>query len=119
MAFQLKKISLHELEAFLQSAIYENAEVIPISKSRVQSYVNILRAAKDDFALYLLLDAQKIIGFRTLFADSANSLGKKIQFDWLSGSWVHPEHCRKGVPANCFRRFIMIGLVAFLYHLGS
>lgn len=102
MAFQLKKIRLHELEAFTDSPIYRNADLIPISKNRVQSYVNNPRADKDDFVLYLMLDEQKIVGFRTLFADVISILGKEVKFAWLSGSWVHPDHRRKGISSQLF-----------------
>lgn len=100
MEYQLKKIRIGELEAFAQSSEYKQSDVIPISSNRIKSYVNNPRADKNDVVLYMLFEGEKLIGFRTLFADTLMRDGQTLKFAWLSGSWVRREYRRMGIATQ-------------------
>lgn len=101
-AKDVTKIKLNELEQFLDSDLYKNSSYTPISPERVKSYINNPNALPDDYVLYLIIDENEIIAFRTLFADQVESEGKMIRFAWLSGVWVHPKHRGHGFSIQMF-----------------
>jgi hypothetical protein len=70
LEFTIKKIRLRELSAFKESLLYKGLEVIPISSNRIESYVNNPRADEEDVVLYLAFEGEKLVGFRTIFADT-------------------------------------------------
>jgi hypothetical protein len=85
---EIKKISIDELDTFIHSDFFLNAPVKPISPLRALSYINNPNAEKDDIVLYMLIENNKIIAFRTLLPDMLND----IKFCWLSGSYVAPDY---------------------------
>ena len=93
----LKKIKLKDLESFLESDLFKNSSYVPISPERVESYVNNKNAKPDDYVLYLILDENEIVGFRSLLADEIEVKGQTMRFAWLSGVWVHPKHRETGI----------------------
>ncbi|WP_319479555.1 GNAT family N-acetyltransferase [uncultured Draconibacterium sp.] len=96
MTLQVKKIRQSELENFVNSKEFQNYEVVPISPIRARSYLNNPHALPDDIVLYLGFINNKLVAFRSLFADTLNSNGQQIRFAWCSGNWVHPQHRRLG-----------------------
>lgn len=96
MNFEIKKIRLSELEHFVQSEMYRQFTIIPISELRVKSYINNPHSQPDDIVLYLGFVQKQLVAFRTLFADCIKSKNEQIRFAWCSGNWVHPDFRRKG-----------------------
>lgn len=96
MKLKLEKIRLNQLDAFVKSPRFKEFEIIPISRNRVKSYLNNPHAHPDDVVLYLGFLEEKLVAFRTLFADVLSQDSQKIRFGWCSGNWVHPEFRRKG-----------------------
>ena len=96
MTLQVKKIRLSELENFVNSKEFQNYEVVPISAIRAQSYLANPHAQPDDIVLFLGFIENKLVAFRSVFADTLNSNGQQIRFGWCSGAWVHKIHRGKG-----------------------
>lgn len=96
MNLTLRKIQLHELEDFVNSKTFREFEFVPISPIRAKSYIKNPHALPDDIVLYLGFIENRLIAFRSLFADVVNSDDKQIRFGWCSGSWVHPNFRRQG-----------------------
>lgn len=96
MILQIKKIQLNELENFIKSKEFQNYEVVPISPIRARSYLANPHAIPEDVVLYVGSINNKLVAFRSLFADTLNSDGQLIRFGWCSGNWVHKDHRRKG-----------------------
>ena len=96
MNLDIKKIRLDELEDLVNSALFREFETIPISPARVKSYLNNPHAKPDDIVLYLGFIHNKLVAFRSLFADNVNCRNEKIRFAWCSGNWVHPHYRRNG-----------------------
>jgi hypothetical protein len=96
LTLQVKKIRLSELENFVNSKEFQNYEVIPISSIRAQSYLANPHGHPDDIVLYLGFIANKLVAFRSIFADTIHSDGQQLRFGWCSGAWVHNLFRRKG-----------------------
>jgi GNAT superfamily N-acetyltransferase len=99
----IQKIALDELEEFYSSSDFRELKNKPISFARVQSYLNNPRANKNDIVLYLAFYKKELIGYRSIWGDAFYTGDKKVSFGWLSGSWVHPKHRRKGVSTLLFK----------------
>lgn len=99
MEYTITKIALKELEAFTRSDLYVNSKIIPISKNRINSYLNNPRADDDDYVLYLAIFNSVIVGFRTILPDIIFKADKEYKFGWFSGSWVSVEHRREGISS--------------------
>jgi len=93
---EIKKIRLCELDSFLKSELFCTLDIVPITPLRAASYLNNPRANPNDVVLYLGFINQKIVAFRSLFADLAFTGAKTVRFAWCSGSWVRREYRRKG-----------------------
>lgn len=98
----IKKIKLSELRAFYNSEEYRDFEVKPISQSRVESYLSNPRKNFEQFVVYLALENNELMGFRTIFQDGIFVGDKQLPFGWFSGNWVSPHHRRKGVSTLLF-----------------
>uniref|UniRef100_UPI00321769E5 hypothetical protein n=1 Tax=uncultured Draconibacterium sp. TaxID=1573823 RepID=UPI00321769E5 len=96
MNLTIKKIRIKELEEFTNSKAFYNLRFIPISPLRARSYLGNPHSNPDDVVLYLGFIADRLVAFRTLFADVLNSRNEQIRFGWCSGAWVHPDFRRKG-----------------------
>lgn len=64
----------------------------PISPARVVSYLSNPNARDDDFVIYLALEDENCIAFRTVFPDQIRGKNEEIRIAWLSGNWVSPAH---------------------------
>ncbi|MCG6189149.1 GNAT family N-acetyltransferase [Maribellus maritimus] len=93
---EIKKIRLFELDDFVKSEIFQEFSVVPITSFRAKSYLRNPLAESDDVVLYLGLVKNQLVAFRSLFADVAFVNNSPIRFAWCSGSWVSPDHRRKG-----------------------
>ncbi len=97
MEYKIEKIAIKELGQFSKSALYKNAEVIPVSTNRINSYVNNPRVGDTDFVLYMAIYDEKIIAFRTVLPDVLYIENSAVEFTWFSGSWVHSDFRRRGI----------------------
>lgn len=93
---EVKKIRLCELETFVNSKAFRELDVVPISPTRAASYVQNPRGKPSDVVLYLGYTKNKLVAFRSLFADLAFSHNETVRFAWCSGSWVRSEYRRMG-----------------------
>jgi len=100
---EIEKIKLEKLETFIKSKRFQSFEKIPISQHRVESYLNNPHALPDDFVLYMGFSDEKLVAFRTLFADVAYQGSQSIRFGWCSGNWVHPDYRRQGFSEKLLR----------------
>lgn len=96
MTLQVKKIQLNELESFVKSKEFQEYEVVPISSIRAQSYLANPNALPDDVVLYLGFINNKLVAFRSIFADTLSHENQTVRFGWCSGNWVHELQRRKG-----------------------
>ncbi len=96
------KIKLKDLEQFLESDLFKNSSIAPISRERVKSYLHNPNAQPEDYILYLIVEENDIVAFRTVFADELQYEGKTIRFAWLSGVWVKPEYRGNGLSIQTF-----------------
>ncbi|MDX8341551.1 hypothetical protein SLH46_20300 [Draconibacterium sp. IB214405] len=103
MTLQIKKIRLNELESFVNSKEFREYEVVPISPIRAKSYLANPNAQADDIVLYLGFIDNKLVAFRSLFADTLNSENQQIRLGWCSGNWVHEQHRRLGYSEQLLR----------------
>ena len=88
----LLKIQLGELEKFCESSLFQGFSTKPISPLRAVSYLKNPRARRDDNVLYLFVENNELIAFRTILPDSVVYQGETITFGWCSGTWVRPEN---------------------------
>lgn len=102
----IKKISLEELEFFMNSNEFKNLKNKPISKARANSYLANPRANKKDTILFMAYNLEELVGYRTIWADTFFIENKKETFGWLSGSWVHPKYRRRGVSTLIFNEVL-------------
>lgn len=99
----IQKIALEELEEFYNSKDFIKLKNKPISSARVQSYMHNPRANKKDIVLYLAFLKKELVGYRSIWGDTFYTGEQQVSFGWLSGSWVHPKHRRKGVSTLIFK----------------
>ena len=99
MSTLLKKIQLKDLRTFCNSDLYNGFETKPISEERIKSYINNPNAKINDYVLYMILNGNQLIAYRTLLPDNYN---KSEHFAWLSGNWVSPSFRRKGLSKRLF-----------------
>jgi len=86
----LIKIKLNELETFCNSAVFQAFPIKPISPLRVKSYIENPHANANDIVLYMYVEGDEVIAFRTFLSDC---IGKSKPFAWCSGTWVKAD-CR-------------------------
>jgi len=103
LTLQVKKIRLNELENFVKSKEFQDNEVIPISPIRAQSYLANPHAKTEDIVLYLGFIDEKLVAFRSIFADTLSDENGTIRFGWCSGNWVHEQHRRLGYSEQLLR----------------
>ncbi|WP_321370720.1 GNAT family N-acetyltransferase [uncultured Draconibacterium sp.] len=103
MTLQVKKIRLNELENFVNSKAFQNYEVVPISPIRARSYLANPHALNNDIVLYLGFKNERLVAFRSIFADTLNSDDQQIRFGWCSGNWVHEQYRRLGYSEQLLR----------------
>jgi GNAT superfamily N-acetyltransferase len=86
------KVKLGELEAFYQTALFQQFAIKPISPLRMQSYLNNPRANTNDIVLYLRLKGDDLVAFRTILPDAVQVGEQTVKFGWCSGIWVDPKY---------------------------
>lgn len=92
----IQKISVSELDGFVNSEAYKKLSNKPISYLRAASYINNPHALPDDIVLYMAFIEDMLVAYRTIWADTINFNGETHHFGWCSGNWVHPRHRRQG-----------------------
>jgi len=95
----IKRIHIHELKKFVDSDEFKSFLNVPITTFRADSYINNPNARAEDPALFMLFDNNKLVAYRSVFADCCRNKNELIRFAWCSGSWVLPEYRRKGFSA--------------------
>lgn len=93
----LKKIKKEELLDFYNSELYKNLTHIPLTNNRLKSYINNPFCQNEDCVLYLFLENNQLVCYRTLLHDELYN-GQKIV--WSSGSWTANEFRRKGLSSQ-------------------
>lgn len=95
--WKIEKVSIGELENYFQEHPLHPDSVLPITPERIKSYVRNPRARKEDVVLYFIKNDEKIIAFRTVWADEFVGTSETTRFGWCSGNWVAPEYRRQGL----------------------
>ncbi len=96
MKHTIRNIRICEIQEFIDSEGFKELKNRPISYHRATSYINNPRAKSEDIAITLLYINKQLIAYRCLYSDYYFNGNKKVNFAWISGSWVHPEYRRKG-----------------------
>ncbi len=97
MEFEIRHITIGELENFVSSQEYLSNSFVPISVIRAISHVHNPRADKDDVALILAYHDEKFIGYLGAIPEKLfikNSIHKVC---WYSCMWVLPEYRRRRI----------------------
>ncbi|MCL1943084.1 MAG: hypothetical protein FWF54_05995 [Candidatus Azobacteroides sp.] len=99
----LVKIKLKDLKAYTESEQFKKFAVKPISPLRAESYIANPRADSEDIVLYMLIEGEVLVAFRTILTDYLYTKNDEIiKFGWYSGNWVSLKHRRKG-----YSKFLM------------
>lgn len=96
--------TIAQLKNYIDSPIYRESGILPVSPERVASYIRNPRARPDLPVLFLLHDDEEIIAYRSLLPDYFISDNGPVPFAWLSGNYVSPKHRRKGLSTLLFKR---------------
>lgn len=88
----LLKITIGELEHFCASERFRRLEIKPLSPLRAKSYLANPRAEATDVVLYLLVDGDRLIAFRSILPDRLFADGQSLRVGWCSGVWTHPDY---------------------------
>jgi GNAT superfamily N-acetyltransferase len=96
----LIKIKLKALKTFCNSDLFNRFSIKPISRLRVESYLNNPRANTEDYCVYMFVENDDLIAFRTVLSDHIVAGGKKIPFGWCSGTYVKPEYRGKKLSVS-------------------
>ena len=96
----IRVFSAEELNEWVHSPAYDQMDVVPITPHRALSYYRNPRGLPDDPVCFTAWEEERLIGFRTVFADYIPFKESAVRFGWLSGVWVAPTHRRKGIARN-------------------
>lgn len=92
---QYKTIQVKDLLAFVESELYQTAEVLPITKERAISQYYNPNAERDDVALIIALDdTNRIRGFIGILPEKLYIDNTPEKFYWNTCWWVDPDHGR-------------------------
>ena len=106
MVYTIKDIRIDELRNFINSNEFKKLDNLPISYHRAVSYINNHRANNQDIAIALLYRNEQLIAYRCLYSDYFFLKDKKVDFAWISGSWVHPDYRRQGYSMKLLKHCI-------------
>ncbi len=107
MDFTIRKIRLSALSDFLKSEEYNSWDHVPISPNRALSYLHNPHGLENDIVLYLAIQNDDLIAYRTLYRDEFYLNNETYSFGWLSGNWVHPDFRRKGISTHLFKEALL------------
>lgn len=97
----LKSYTLGELESHMTFLYSDPESIIPVSPTRLRSYLANPRAKLSDKVLFEMHKDGKVIAYRTLLPDLFyDREGHPQAFAWLSGNWVRPDMRRKGISTQ-------------------
>jgi|GEM_PF-3234777 len=96
---KFEKIKKKDLDYFFYSDFYKNLTHVPITPNRLASYTHNPYSNPNDYVLYLLIDNEQVISYRTLLHDK--NFEDEI-FIWSSGSWTNPSFRKKGYSRQLF-----------------
>jgi hypothetical protein len=104
----IKEISVGELLGFLESELYRESDVKPITAERVHSQINNPRALPDDIVLIVAYSGDgKLAGFIGMLPDTGNSNEEFYRFAWNSCWWVDRK-AEQGIALKLFYRSIQV-----------
>lgn len=92
-----KSLPLRELEAYLHSKAYQQADYVAISKHRALSHWRNPRALPDDVVLVLVYEEEELVAYLGVFADDLHFQTGVEHVGWLSCMWVNPKMRGKGI----------------------
>jgi GNAT superfamily N-acetyltransferase len=97
----LKSYTLGELESHVNFLHSDPKSIIPVSPTRLRSYLANPRAKSSDPVLFEMQKDGEVIGYRTLLPDCFyDREGNPQRFAWLSGNWVRPDLRRHGISTR-------------------
>lgn len=95
---ELKLLNKSQLTLFIQSDIYTQMPVLPISKHRAWSHIHNPRAHDDDTLLILAYEQETLLGYLGVLPDDIHAKsGEIFHAGWLSCIWVSPQARGKGI----------------------
>lgn len=92
-----KSLPLRELESYIYSKAYQQADYIAISKHRALSHLRNPRALPDDVVLVLVYEGEELVAYLGVFADDLHFKTGVEHVGWLSCMWVNPKMRGKGI----------------------
>ena len=96
---RIEKYNASRLKEFLDSDIYREMPVVPVSLQRAESWLNNPRMKPEDILLYIGFEGDDMIAYRSILPDRHS----EIRFGWLSGNWVLQDHRRMGLASKLFK----------------
>ncbi|MDR1632895.1 MAG: hypothetical protein LBR97_08495 [Dysgonamonadaceae bacterium] len=102
----LIKIKLKDLRTFCHSDLFNKFSIKPISLLRVESYLNNPHANSEDYCVYLFVENDELITFRTILSDYVVVHGEKIPFGWCSGVYVKTEYSGQKLSVSLLNEVI-------------
>ena len=94
MNITFKHILVGELRSYVESRDYYDLEFYPISRERAISHAENPRADKDDVAIFLAYNDNRLIGYLGAITDFIYHEDKIKKVYWLSCMWILPEFRR-------------------------
>ena len=94
---RLAFLSVQELEAFVDTAMYKQMPVLPITPQRARSQARNPRAHPDDLALTLVYLGDELVGYAGTLPDELWTSSEKLRAAWLSCLWVAPKMRGRGI----------------------
>ena len=94
---KIQKLTVAELADWVESEVYSQLPIVPISRERALSFLHNPRSLPSDTICYLAWKGEELMGFRTLLVDYYYTDTSFKKFAWLSGVWVAPAYRREGI----------------------
>lgn len=95
---EMKVCCLEALQAHIQELAAVPGGLLPLSPSRLSSYLHNPRARPGDPLLFEWYIDARLVAFRSLLPDHfLDADNKPKRFAWLSGTYVEPAYRRRGI----------------------
>lgn len=89
--YQIKKYTIGQLKDQQIVDYLFSLSTWPISPARLASYVCNPCANSDDCVIYVAIENNQCIAFRSLLPDTIRAKDEYVKVAWMSGNWVKPE----------------------------
>ncbi len=97
-------ITIRELPDYLNSAEFQNSNIIPISHQRGLAQSKNPRAEAEDVALILLKENDQLMGYIGLLPDTIYLRDQARHVGWMSCLWVSPDARGKGIATKLLNK---------------